>query len=194
MRRWPTVTMPARYSDRIPATSGGVSRMARSSRRTTSDTASTRRPVGPAPSRRTMIRVRTVAAWGSRLKRRRLSRTGTMRPRRLITPSTNRGLPGTGVISTWWVISCTRSMSMPNSTPSSVKVTSWPEGTSSVASCAWAAATAMGHPLCWDLNAWITASAWALFSSGVVPVWAMVWLMEARGASLLVPVPRRSTM
>ncbi len=29
----------------------------------------------------------------------------------------------------------------------------------------------------------MTESAWALFSSGVVPVWAMVWLMEGRSMS-----------
>ena len=122
--RVPTVTMPARYSARMPATSGGVSRTALPSMRTTSATESTCSPVGPLARRSTMMRVLEVGSWGARWNRVRLSMTGMMRPRRLMTPRMKLGLPGTGVTSLRCVISCTRSMSRPNSTPSRVKVTS----------------------------------------------------------------------
>jgi len=104
----------------------GVFSMSASRILSTSETESTTIPIMTEPpepaTSTTMMQVRSVYAAASRLNRRRRSTTGMTFPRRLMTPLTNSGVWGTGVMFIIPMISLTFRIPIPYSSPASEKV------------------------------------------------------------------------
>ena len=109
----------------MPATTAGAGSTVLSGIRSTSDTASTRKPTTLWFSSITIMRELSSSSLSGMRNRLRSPITGKTLPRRLITPSMNSGALGTCVIWTSLMISFTTRILTPNSSSPSRNVTSW---------------------------------------------------------------------